>query len=71
MSQAEATRIARETAMKHGYSLADYRKATAHYALMRDGAWMAFFECKAPIPSKNFAIWIDDLTGEARVEPWK
>jgi hypothetical protein len=68
LSQAAATRIAQEAAVKHGYRLKDYRKATANYALMRDGAWMAFFECKAPTPDKNFTVWIDDRTGEARVE---
>jgi hypothetical protein len=68
LSQAAATRIAQEAAVKHGYRLKDYRKATANYALLRDGAWMAFFECKAPTPDKNFTVWIDDRTGEARVE---
>jgi hypothetical protein len=68
LSQAEATRIVQEAAVKHGYRLEAYRKATANYALMRDGAWMAFFECKAPIPDKDFTVWIDDRTGEARVE---
>jgi hypothetical protein len=71
LSQAEATRIAQEAAVKHGYRLKDYRKATANYALMRDGAWMAFFECKAPTPDKSFTVWIDDQSGEVRVEPWK
>jgi hypothetical protein len=69
LGQAEATRIAQAAAVKNGYRLADYRKVTAYYALMRDGAWMAFFECKAPTPDKNFTVWIDDRTGEVRVEP--
>jgi hypothetical protein len=71
LSQAEATRIAHAAAVKHGYRLADYRKATAGYAFLRDGFWMAFFECKAPIPTNNFSVWIDDRTGDTQIEPWK
>jgi len=71
LSQAEATRIAREAAVQHGYRLADYRKTTARYALMKDGFWMAFFEHKVRPFDKHFTIWIDDQSGEVRVEPWK
>ena len=71
LMQEEATRIAEETAVKHGYRLADYRKASAGYAFLRDGFWMAFFECKAPIPTNNFSVWIDDRTGDTQIEPRK
>jgi hypothetical protein len=64
-------RLDNAAAVKNGYRLDDYRKATANYALLRAGTWMAFFECNAPTPDKNFCVWIDDRTGDVRVEPWE
>jgi hypothetical protein len=71
LGQAEATRIAEAVAVKNGYRLADYRKATANYGFLKEGFWMAFFECNAATPDKNFSVWIDDRTGEVSVEPWE
>jgi hypothetical protein len=70
LSQEEATRIAREAAVKHGYRLADYRKGTANYGFLRDGFWMALFESKAPALTNNFEVWIDDQTGDTQIKPW-
>ena len=72
LTQAVATRIAEETAEKHGYHLADYRRAKAHYEMLgKEKTWSAFFESKAPIPGNHFMVWIDDRSGEAQVETWK
>jgi len=72
LTRAVATRIAEAAAEKHGYHLADYRKAKAYYeALGKEKTWSAFFESKAPIPDNHFTVWIDDRTGEAQVETWK
>jgi hypothetical protein len=71
LSQENATSIAEEAAVEHGYRLADYRKATANYGFLRDGAWMAFFESKAPNLTNDFQVWIDDRTGDTQIEPWK
>jgi hypothetical protein len=68
LSQDEATRIAREAAVKHGYRLAEYRKATAGFGFLRDGFWMAFFEKKAPPFTNYFEVWIDDRTGDTQIE---
>lgn len=71
LTQDQATRIAKEVAVKQGYHLKEYLKPTADYGYLRKGEWMAFFECKAPVPSRNFAVWINDQTGNTEVEPWK
>ena len=70
LTQDEATRIAMQTAVKQGYRLKDYLKTTAHYGYLRKGQWMAFFESQAPTPSKNFSVWIDDQTGDTKIEMW-
>lgn len=73
LSEKEAIRIAEEAAVKHGYRLQDYIKMREpnYEGLGKANTWSVFFECKAPTPSKQFTVWIDDRTGESRIEPWQ
>ncbi len=69
LTQEEATRIAIQTAVKHGYRLADYRKPDTFYDYYRKGEWKAVFECKAPTPRCNdFYVYVDDRTENTQIE---
>jgi hypothetical protein len=70
LSAAEATRIAKEAAVKHGSDLSTYEEPTAHFDFTDDmGLWIVLFDGKVARPGNHLMVVVDDQTGKASVVP--
>jgi hypothetical protein len=70
LSAAEAVRIAREAAVKHGSDLRLYEEPTAHFDFTDDmGLWIVLFDGKVVRPGNHLMVVVDDQMGKPRVVP--
>jgi hypothetical protein len=67
LSAAEAIRIAKQAAERHGADLPRYQQPEAHYEFTRkDKTWFVSFHGRVAMPGNHFSVYVDDRTGETR-----
>ncbi len=68
LTSSDVVRIAEQAATRDGIILSDYKRPDARYR--QDGSWFVFFDGRGLIKTvgSHFAVFVDDRTGEARVD---
>ena len=70
LSEVEAIRIAKATALNAGVRLSDFDPPLAHYEyVVGDHTWLVSYSGKILRPGNDFLVAIDDKTREATFEP--
>jgi hypothetical protein len=65
----EVIRIAKKEADRRGIDLRDFKEPQARYRLPAGNSWGVFFDGRDAAGGKNFLIFVDDRTEEARYFP--